>query len=37
MGCYKTNPLKMNLALEIQCGWQIGLGDLDEGRLLAPM
>ena len=37
LGCYKSNPLKMNLALEIRFGQQIGVGGLLEARLHAPM
>jgi hypothetical protein len=37
LGCYKSNPLKMNIALEIQVGLQIGAGGLLEGHLLVPM
>ena len=37
LGCYKPNPLKMNLVLEIRSGKQKGAGGLLEDHLHAPM
>ena len=36
LGCYKTNPLRMNLVPEIRIGQQIGVDDFLEVRPHVP-